>query len=115
VDARDGHVAVRGWTETSALTAESLARRAVAEGIPTLIYTDISRDGMLAGPDLAGAVALQRTGARVVASGGIASLEDVRRVSEAGLAGAIIGRALYEGRVELEPALEAARAGARLG
>ena len=115
VDARNGYVAVRGWTETSSLTAESLARRAVAEGILTLIYTDISRDGMLAGPDVAGAVALQHTGARVIASGGVASLEDVRQLAEAGLAGAIIGRALYEGQVELKPALEAARTGAGRG
>lgn len=111
VDARNGFVAVRGWTETSTLRAETLAKRAVAEGIPTVIYTDIARDGMLEGPDIIGAVSLQRVGARVIASGGISSLDDVRRVTEAGLAGAIVGRALYEGRIELGPALQAARAG----
>ncbi len=110
VDARNGFVAVRGWTETSTLRAETLAKRAVAEGIPTVVYTDISRDGMLEGPDIVGAVSLQQVGARVIASGGISSLDDVRRVAEAGLAGAIVGRALYEGRIELGPALQAARA-----
>lgn len=108
VDARGGRVAVRGWTETSTLRAEELARRVVGQGVSTLIYTDVSRDGMLQGADVAGAVALQATGARVIASGGVATLEDIRAVREAGLAGAIVGRALYEGRIELTQALEAA-------
>ncbi len=108
IDARDGRVAVRGWTETSTLTAADLAGRARAAGIETLIYTDVSRDGMLGGPDVEGAVALQRAGARVIASGGVSSLDDLRRVAAAGLAGAIVGRALYEGRVDLQAALEVA-------
>ncbi|MGH3372939.1 MAG: 1-(5-phosphoribosyl)-5-[(5-phosphoribosylamino)methylideneamino]imidazole-4-carboxamide isomerase, partial [Nocardioidaceae bacterium] len=110
VDAREGRVAIRGWTETSPLRAEELARRVVGQGVSTLIYTDVSRDGMLQGPDVAGAVALQATGVRVIASGGVATLEDIRAVREAGLAGAIVGRALYEGRIELTQALEAAGA-----
>jgi phosphoribosylformimino-5-aminoimidazole carboxamide ribotide isomerase len=105
VDARDGFVAIRGWTETSTLRAVDLARNVVALGITTLIYTDVARDGMLQGPDVAGAAALQAAGARVVASGGVASLADLRRVGEAGLAGAIVGRALYEGRIALRDAL----------
>lgn len=109
VDARDGVVAVRGWTETSTLRAEELVRRVTADGVETVIYTDVSRDGMLQGADVAGAVALQRAGARVIASGGVSSLVDVRAVRDAGLAGAIIGRALYEGRFDLAEALEAAR------
>ena len=109
VDARDGQVAVRGWTETSALTAAELAQRALDAGIATLIYTDVARDGMLGGPDVAGAVALQRLGARVIASGGVASLDDLRRIARAGLAGAIVGRALYEGVFDLPQALEAVR------
>lgn len=109
IDARDGRVAVRGWTETSAMTPEDLARGAVRAGVVTVIYTDITRDGMLQGPDLDGAVALQRVGARVIASGGIATLEQLQAACAAGLAGAIVGRALYEGRFDLPAALEAAR------
>jgi phosphoribosylformimino-5-aminoimidazole carboxamide ribotide isomerase len=109
VDARDGQVAVRGWTETSALTAAELAQRALEAGITTLIYTDVARDGMLGGADVDGAVALQRLGAQVIASGGVASLDDLRRIARAGLAGAIVGRALYEGVFDLPQALEAVR------
>lgn len=109
IDARDGFVAVRGWTETSARRADELAREVVAAGIQTVVYTDIGRDGMLNGPDLAGAVALQATGARVIASGGVASTTDIRSACEAGLAGAIVGRALYEGRLTVPQGLEAAR------
>jgi phosphoribosylformimino-5-aminoimidazole carboxamide ribotide isomerase len=108
VDARDGLVAVRGWTETSGLTAGQLASRALEGGISTLIYTDVTRDGMLQGPDLSGALALQRGAARVIASGGVSSLDDLRRIAAAGLAGAIVGRALYEGRFALAEALAAA-------
>jgi phosphoribosylformimino-5-aminoimidazole carboxamide ribotide isomerase len=105
VDARDGFVAIRGWTETSTLRATDLAKDVVSLGIVTLIYTDVARDGMLRGPDVAGAAALQVAGARVVASGGVATLDDLRRVGRAGLAGAIVGRALYEGRFALREAL----------
>ena len=108
VDARDGRVAVRGWTETSTLTTTELASRALASGISTLIYTDVARDGMLQGPDIPGALELQRQGASVIASGGVSSLDDLRRIADAGLAGAIVGRALYEGRFDLPQALEAA-------
>jgi phosphoribosylformimino-5-aminoimidazole carboxamide ribotide isomerase len=108
IDARDGRVAIRGWSETSSLTVESLARRVASEGARTLIYTDIARDGMLAGPDLAGARRLQQTGAAIIASGGVAGVADIRAVREAGLAGVIVGRALYEGAFGLAEALEAA-------
>jgi phosphoribosylformimino-5-aminoimidazole carboxamide ribotide isomerase len=109
IDARDGLVAVRGWTETSSRRADELARQVVGEGIQTVVYTDIGRDGMLNGPNLAGAVALQGTGARVIVSGGVASTGDVRSACEAGLAGVIVGRALYEGRFSVPQGLEAAR------
>ena len=105
VDARDGFVAIRGWTETCTLRAADLARDVVNLGITTLIYTDVTRDGMLQGPDVAGATALMATGAQVVASGGVATLDDLHRVREAGLAGAIVGRALYEGRIALREAI----------
>jgi phosphoribosylformimino-5-aminoimidazole carboxamide ribotide isomerase len=107
IDARGGKVALRGWTETSTESAEELARRVVADGIGTVIYTDIGRDGMLGGPDLAGAAALLATGARVIVSGGVASVEDIRAALASGLAGVIVGRALYEGRLTLSEALAA--------
>ena len=109
IDARDGVVVVRGWTETSTLAAETLVNRVVADGVVTVVYTDVTRDGMLRGPDIAGAMALQRAGASVIASGGVSGLDDVRAVCQAGLAGAIVGRALYEGRLDLSAALQAAR------
>jgi phosphoribosylformimino-5-aminoimidazole carboxamide ribotide isomerase len=108
IDTRNGLVAVRGWTETSTTRAQDLARRVVQAGIETLIYTDIDRDGMLNGPDLVGAVSLRTIGARVIVSGGVAGSADVRAACQAGLDGAIVGRALYEGRLTLPEALEAA-------
>jgi len=98
IDARDGIIAIRGWRETSGEQAREVARRVVDQGVRTLVYTDVSRDGMLQGPDLDGAIGLQALGADVIASGGVASLEDLRGVRAAGLAGAIVGRAIYEGR-----------------
>ncbi len=108
IDARQGYVALRGWSETTSRRAEDLARQAVDEGIETVVYTDIARDGMLQGPDLAGAVALQRVGPRVIASGGVATTDDVQSACQAGLAGVIVGRALYEGRFNLPEGLAAA-------
>jgi phosphoribosylformimino-5-aminoimidazole carboxamide ribotide isomerase len=110
IDARDGAVALRGWTETSAVQATDLGIRVAGQGVRTVIYTDIARDGMLGGPDLAGSVALQAAaGVSVIASGGIATLDDLRAVAAAGLGGAITGRALYEGRFALADALAIAR------
>jgi len=111
IDAREGQVAIRGWTETSNLTAEALARRVAADGVRTIVYTDVARDGMLGGPDMEGARRLQQGGAAVIASGGVAGIGDIRAVRDAGLAGVIVGRALYEGRFGLIEALEAAAAG----
>ena len=113
IDTREGKVALRGWTETSSERAEELARRVVADGIDTVIYTDIGRDGMLGGPDLAGAAALLATGARVIVSGGVASADDIRGALASGLAGVIVGRALYEGRLTLPEALAACQPVAR--
>jgi phosphoribosylformimino-5-aminoimidazole carboxamide ribotide isomerase len=106
IDARAGLVAIRGWREETGERVEDVARRVIAQGIRTLIYTDVARDGMLEGPDIAGAVALQSLGAAVIASGGVASLDDLRRVRDAGLAGAIVGRAIYEGRFAVREAVE---------
>jgi len=105
IDAKDGQVAVRGWTEVFDLTALELAERVRGQGARTVIYTDVARDGMLTGPDVAGARAIAALGLEVIASGGVASLDDLLSVRAAGLAGAIIGRALYEGRFTLPEAL----------
>ena len=109
IDARAGIVAIRGWREQSGERVDDLARRVIGEGIRTLVYTDVARDGMLEGPDVAGAAALRALGAEVIASGGIATLDDVRRVRDAGLAGAIVGRAIYEGRFTVREAVEATK------
>lgn len=105
IDAKDGRVAVRGWAEVFELTPLELGQRVRSQGARTAVYTDVARDGMLAGPDLDGARALAALGLEVIASGGVATLDDLRRVREAGLAGAIVGRALYEGRFTLTEAL----------
>ncbi|MEO8031046.1 MAG: 1-(5-phosphoribosyl)-5-[(5-phosphoribosylamino)methylideneamino] imidazole-4-carboxamide isomerase [Gemmatimonadota bacterium] len=105
LDARNGMLAIRGWVETSDQKVETVARRVLADGIRTIIYTDVSRDGMLTGPDLEGAAQLQQLGAQVIASGGVASLDDLIRVRDAGLAGAIVGRAIYEGRLTVREAV----------
>ena len=110
IDARDGVAKVAGWTEDSKVGAIDLARRLEDQGARLVIYTDISRDGVLVGPNLP---ALQQmidgTGLNVIASGGVSKIEDVRTLSEikhARLDGVIIGKALYEGLVDLEEALK---------
>lgn len=102
IDARDGRVAVKGWTETSEMSALELARLAEQAGAGVIIYTDIATDGMLTGPDFRGLEAmLQTVNCRIIASGGVSGPEDLRQLSRMeGLHGAIIGRALYEGRIE---------------
>jgi phosphoribosylformimino-5-aminoimidazole carboxamide ribotide isomerase len=110
IDAKEGQVAVRGWTEVFDLTVLDLARRVKDQGARTVIYTDVARDGMLTGPDIAGARGIAALGLDVIASGGVASLDDLRGVRAAGLAGAIVGRALYEGRFSLVEALECSAA-----
>jgi phosphoribosylformimino-5-aminoimidazole carboxamide ribotide isomerase len=108
LDAREGKVAVRGWTESSGLSLLDVARRVLDAGARTIVYTDISRDGMLSGPDLPGCASLSALGAVVIASGGFATLADVRRASEAGVSGAILGRSLYERTIDLAEALSLA-------
>ncbi len=105
IDVRAGRVAPRGSTEPTDLTPVELARRLAAGGARTVIYADVTRDGTLAGPDLDGAQAIAGLGLDVVASGGVGSLDDLRRARAAGLAGAIVGRALYDGRFSLTEAL----------
>jgi phosphoribosylformimino-5-aminoimidazole carboxamide ribotide isomerase len=108
IDARDGLVAVEGWAEKTGTLAVDLARRFEDAGVAAIIYTDIDRDGALEGPNVAATVALaEAVLLPVIASGGIASMDDLRALKESGAAldGAISGRALYEGRLDLGEAI----------
>jgi phosphoribosylformimino-5-aminoimidazole carboxamide ribotide isomerase len=114
LDARGGNVAVQGWAETSELSALEIARRFEDAGVAAIIYTDIARDGMLKGLNLEATIALaDAVSIPVVASGGLASIEDVRALlmpQAKKLAGAIAGRALYDGRLDAAAALQLVRA-----
>lgn len=114
LDARDGKVAVEGWAKTSELTALDIAQRFEDAGVAAIIYTDIARDGMLRGLNLDATVALaDAVSIPVIASGGFASLDDVHALLAPRahrLAGAIIGRALYDGRLDAAAALALIRA-----
>jgi phosphoribosylformimino-5-aminoimidazole carboxamide ribotide isomerase len=109
IDAREGRVAVQGWAETSDMLAVDLARKFEDSGVAAIVYTDIERDGALQGPNIAATLAIARAVAiPVIASGGISSLDDLRELKrhEAdGIAGAISGRALYDGRIDLAAAI----------
>ncbi|QDT68926.1 1-(5-phosphoribosyl)-5-[(5-phosphoribosylamino)methylideneamino] imidazole-4-carboxamide isomerase [Planctomycetes bacterium MalM25] len=110
VDARDGLVATDGWLETSQTSAVELAGRFADKPLSAIVYTDIATDGMMQGPNVAAMAEMQRAMGKVpvVASGGVTTIEDVRALKEAGLAAAIIGRALYEGTIQLPEALKVA-------
>jgi len=106
LDARQGKVTVRGWTQQAGVTAIELGAQLRRAGVAWCIFTDIARDGMQSGINLPATAALaDATGLRVIASGGVSSLADIRSARDAGLAGAIIGRALYEGAVTLSDAI----------
>ncbi len=108
LDAKDGFVATRGWVETSALTAAEVALRMRDMGVSTLIYTDISRDGMMQGPNFAATQRLiDKTQMDIIGSGGVSSISDLLKLQEIGCAGAILGRAMYEGAFTVPDALEA--------
>jgi len=113
IDARDGKVQVAGWTENSHIGAVELARKLQDRGVDLIIYTDISRDGVLEGPNVeAMRQMLENTQLRVIASGGVSSIRDVHVLAELNdprLEGVIIGKALYEGRIQIEEALANAR------
>lgn len=110
IDARDGFVRTRGWQTATATTPAELARAMAAVGFQTAVYTDISRDGVLSGVNVAATAGLAEvSGLAVIASGGVRSLSDVAALrAQPGVAGVIIGRALYEGQVDLAAALEVA-------
>ncbi len=108
LDARGGRIAVRGWAEATDLAAPDLARRFEDAGVAAIIYTDIDRDGLMAGPAVAATHALAAAVALpVIASGGIASLDDLRALTGAGLDGAVVGRALYDGAFGVADAVAA--------
>lgn len=110
IDARDGKVAIEGWAEASELSAAELAGRFEDAGVAAIIYTDIARDGVLKGLNLEACKELaEQTSIPIIASGGLASVEDVERLLQpeyAMLEGAIAGRALYDGRLDVDRALE---------
>lgn len=108
VDAKDGMVAVEGWEKISGISASELCGRMKDYGIRHIVYTDISRDGMLTGPNVAYTKKLtEDTGMDIIASGGMSSMEDLRQLYNAGVHGAIIGKALYENRIDLKEAIDA--------
>lgn len=110
IDVKDGFVATRGWTKESNIRALDLCYEIKNIGIDTIIYTDISKDGMLQGPneefakDLIG-----KTGLKVIVSGGITTLEDIKTVKKIGATGVIIGKALYDGKIDLKKAIQTAK------
>lgn len=108
IDARDGRVATEGWAEVTEVLAVDLARRFAADGVSAIVYTDIERDGMLGGVNLDATVAVAEAGGiPVIASGGVTNLEDIRAlrtVAGRGILGAVTGRAIYEGTLDLAAA-----------
>ena len=114
IDARGGFVAVHGWKDSSQVTVGELAKKIVAAGVKTIIYTDIARDGMLSGVNAATFANLAKfSGAQVVASGGVGSLDDIRALKAResdGVAGVIVGKAIYTGALDLSAAIQIAEA-----
>ncbi len=106
IDASNGFVAIKGWTEVTGETALALAQRLRALNIDTVIYTDIARDGTLAGPNLEATREMaQKSGMSVIASGGVGKMDDLFALEALGVSGAIVGKAIYDGRVDLRDAL----------
>ncbi len=106
IDAKDGMVAIEGWEKVSSYQAVSLAVEMKKLGVKTIVYTDISKDGMLQGPNIAHTKEMvQVTGLNIIASGGVASLKDLEMLEEINVYGAIMGKALYENRIDLKKAV----------
>lgn len=106
IDAKDGMVAIQGWEKVSNISALELCMKMKDYGIRHIIYTDISKDGMLCGPNVAMTKELtDATGLDIIASGGVSGMEDLKNLYEAGIKGAIIGKALYENRIDLTEAV----------
>ena len=106
IDAKAGMVAIQGWEQVSTVTATELCLKMKEYGVKHIIYTDISRDGMLSGPNIPATKKLtEETGLDIIASGGVSCMEDLQALYDAGISGAIIGKALYENRGDLEEAV----------
>lgn len=107
IDAKDGMVAIEGWEKISSYHAVSLAQEMKKMGVKTIVYTDIAKDGMLQGPNISYTKEMvQATGLDIIASGGVSSLKDIEKLQEIKVYGAIVGKALYENRVDLKQAIE---------
>jgi phosphoribosylformimino-5-aminoimidazole carboxamide ribotide isomerase len=106
LDCLDGFVQVEGWTDGSSIDAFAFAQTLKKQGINTIVYTDISKDGMLQGPNFEQLSRIQMSGLNVIASGGISSLDDVVKVKDMGIYGVIVGKALYENRINLKELME---------
>lgn len=107
VDARDGRVAVEGWEKLSDQTALNMALLMKEMGVQTIVYTDIAKDGMLSGPNVEQTRLLsEQTGIDIIASGGMSCMQDLENIDAAGIHGAIIGKALYEKKINLKEAVE---------
>lgn len=113
LDARDGRVAIAGWRETSQQYATDVASKLITSGVRRFIYTDIARDGALQGPNLRGLQAMQTalgglsSSCALIASGGVSTLDDLRAINRLGIEGAIVGKALYTGDIDLAAAIQA--------
>lgn len=107
VDAKDGMVAIEGWEKVSSLSALDLCNQMKAYGVRHIVYTDISKDGMLTGPNVAYTQKLtEETGMDIIASGGVSCMSDLEELDKRGIHGAIIGKALYEKRISLQEAVQ---------
>lgn len=107
IDAKDGMVAIEGWEKVSSYQAVALALEMKKYGVKTIVYTDISKDGMLQGPNLLHTKELaEATGLNIIASGGVSSMKDLESLEESNVYGAIIGKALYENRIDLKKAVQ---------
>ncbi|MBE5092747.1 MULTISPECIES: 1-(5-phosphoribosyl)-5-[(5-phosphoribosylamino)methylideneamino]imidazole-4-carboxamide isomerase [Bacillus cereus group] len=107
IDAKNGFVATRGWLDLSEISYVSLAKQMESLGVQTIVFTDISKDGTLAGPNFEQLAILQKSvGIRLIASGGVASIQDVKKLNDMNIYGVIIGKALYEKTIDLEEVLQ---------
>lgn len=112
IDCKDGFVAIKGWVEKSDLTAQKVALDMKARGSDTVVYTDISRDGALTGVNVdATAELAKNTGMKIIASGGMSCIDDIIKLMQKDVYGAILGRAIYNGNIDLSDALETVKRG----
>ena len=115
IDARDGRVATEGWLDASEISALELAQCSATAPLAAIVYTDIGRDGMMQGANVEAMAAMAAAvPVPVIASGGVTTLDDIRQLAARGLAGCIVGRALYEGRIDLTEAITIAGCGVRI-